>query len=92
MNSFIFCPICSDVKLEVEQVENGDIYLKCPYQPDVWYLVGDCGVKAHWIVDTAFGNDVMSDGNMVICSECGQGTTCGKTNYCSNCGARMMEE
>ena len=42
-----------------------------------------------WIVDTAFGNDVMSDEQMVICSECGKGIFWGKQNYCPNCGSRM---
>lgn len=45
-----------------------------------------------WIVDTAFGNDVMSDEQMVICSECGKGIFWGKQNYCPNCGALMMDE
>ena len=44
-----------------------------------------------WIVDTAFGNDVMSGEQMVICSECGKGIFWGKQNYCPNCGAKMDE-
>ena len=46
-------------------------------------------VHGRWIIDTAFGNDVMSNGRMVLCSECGQGRFTGKTNYCPNCGAKM---
>ena len=46
-------------------------------------------VHGRWVIDTAFGNDVMSNGRMVLCSECGQGRFTGKTNYCPNCGAKM---
>ena len=49
-------------------------------------------VHGWWIIDTAFGNDVMSNGRMVLCSECGQGRLTGKTNYCPNCGAKMDGE
>ena len=42
-----------------------------------------------WIIDREFGNDVMSDEQMVICSECGKGIFWGKQNYCPNCGAKM---
>ena len=45
-----------------------------------------------WIVDTAFGNDVMSGEQMVICSVCGKGIFWGKQNYCPNCGAKMDDE
>lgn len=45
--------------------------------------------RGRWIVDTAFGNDVMSDEQMVICSVCGKGIFWGKQNYCPNCGAYM---
>ena len=48
-------------------------------------------VHGRWFIDTAFGNDVMSNGRMVLCSECGQGRFTGKTNYCPNCGAKMDE-
>lgn len=47
--------------------------------------------RGRWIVDTAFGNDVMSDEQMVICSVCGKGIFWGKQNYCPNCGAKMDE-
>lgn len=46
-------------------------------------------VHGKWIPDTAFGNDIMSNGMAVLCSECGQGLFRGKTNYCPNCGAKM---
>jgi len=42
-----------------------------------------------WLIDRKFGNDVMSDEQMVICSVCGKGIFYGKQNYCPNCGARM---
>lgn len=45
-----------------------------------------------WIVDREFGNDVMSDEQMVICSVCGKGIFWGKQNYCPNCGAKMEED
>lgn len=48
--------------------------------------------RGHWIVDRKFGNDVMSDEQMVICSECGKGIFWGKQNYCPNCGSRMVGE
>jgi len=44
-----------------------------------------------WIIDRKFGNDVMSDEQMVICSVCGKGIFYGKQNYCPNCGAKMDE-
>ena len=47
--------------------------------------------RGRWIVDTAFGNDVMSGEQMVICSVCGKGIFWGKQNYCPNCGAKMDE-
>ena len=47
--------------------------------------------RGHWIIDRKFGNDVMSGGEMVICSECGEGFFWGKPNYCPNCGTRMDE-
>ena len=48
--------------------------------------------RGRWIVDTAFGNDVMSDEQMVICSVCGKGIFWGKQNFCPNCGSRMVDE
>lgn len=48
--------------------------------------------RGRWIVDTAFGNDVMSGEQMVICSECGKGIFWGKQNFCPNCGSRMVDE
>lgn len=42
----------------------------------------------HWIVDTKFGNDIMSGSTIVICSECGHGTMSGQSQYCPNCGAK----
>ena len=48
--------------------------------------------RGHWIVDTAFGNDVMSGEQMVICSVCGKGIFWGKQNYCPNCGAYMVND
>ena len=47
--------------------------------------------RGRWIIDRKFGNDVMSDEQMVICSVCGKGIFWGKQNYCPNCGARMDE-
>ena len=44
-----------------------------------------------WIIDREFGNDVMSNEQMVICSECGLGIFWGKQPYCPNCGAHMMD-
>jgi len=44
-----------------------------------------------WIIDRKFGNDVMSNEQMVICSVCGKGIFFGKQNYCPNCGAKMDE-
>lgn len=46
-------------------------------------------VHGEWIVDRAFGNDVMSGEQMVICSVCGKGIFWGKQKYCPNCGAKM---
>ena len=46
-------------------------------------------VRGKWIIDRAFGNDVMSNEQMVICSVCGKGIFWGKQNYCPNCGADM---
>ena len=43
----------------------------------------------HWIIDRKFGNDIMSNEQMVICSECKQGIFWGKQNYCPYCGAKM---
>lgn len=43
----------------------------------------------HWIIDTKFGADVMSGGQMVICSVCGRGIFYGEQNYCPHCGAKM---
>lgn len=48
--------------------------------------------RGRWIVDRAFGNDVMSGEQMVICSVCGKGIFWGKQNYCPNCGAKMDGE
>ena len=45
--------------------------------------------RGRWIIDRAFGNDVMSNEQMVICSECHKGIFWGKQNYCPNCGAKM---
>ncbi len=45
-----------------------------------------------WIVDRAFGNDVMSNEQMVICSVCHKGTFYGEQNFCPNCGAKMELE
>ena len=45
--------------------------------------------RGRWIIDRKFGNDVMSDEQMVICSVCGKGIFYGKQNYCPNCGSRM---
>ena len=45
-----------------------------------------------WIIDRKFGADIMSGGNMVICSECGKGIMYGKQNFCPNCGSGMREE
>lgn len=45
-----------------------------------------------WKVDRAFGADVMSGEQMVICSNCGKGSYSGKTDFCPNCGADMREE
>ena len=47
--------------------------------------------RGRWIIDREFGNDVMSDEQMVICSVCGKGIFWGKQNYCPNCGAKMDE-
>ena len=92
MNPFIFCPICSDVKLEIEQVESGDIYLQCPYQPEKWHLAGDCGEKAHWIGEA----DGYADGKPACdvwycsnCDYCYDGDKKPNWNYCPNCGVRM---
>ena len=46
-------------------------------------------VHGEWIVDTMFGADVMSGGQMVLCSVCGKGTFYGKSNFCPHCGADM---
>ena len=46
----------------------------------------------HWIVDTSYGNDVMSGESMVICSKCNMGKYDGPTNFCPNCGAKMTYE
>lgn len=51
-----------------------------------------CAKNAHWITDTFHGNDVMSGGSMVICSECNKGKYNGPTKFCPNCGAKMEEE
>lgn len=48
--------------------------------------------RGRWIIDREFGNDVMSDEQMVICSVCGKGIFWGKQNYCPNCGSRMVNE
>ena len=48
--------------------------------------------KGRWIIDRKFGADIMSGGNMVICSECGKGIMYGKQNFCPNCGSDMREE
>ena len=48
--------------------------------------------RGRWIVDTAFGNDVMSGEQMVICSVCDKGIMWGKQNFCPNCGALMENE
>lgn len=48
-------------------------------------------VRGKWIIDRAFGNDVMSNEQMVICSVCGKGIFWGKQNFCPNCGAKMEE-
>ena len=48
--------------------------------------------RGRWIIDRKFGNDVMSDEQMVICSVCGKGIFWGKQNYCPNCGASMQGE
>ena len=48
--------------------------------------------RGRWIIDREFGNDVMSDEQMVICSVCGKGIFWGKQNYCPNCGAYMRGE
>ena len=45
-----------------------------------------------WIVDRAFGNDVMSNEQMVICSVCHKGTFYGEQNFCPNCGTKMELE
>ena len=43
-----------------------------------------------WVVDTKFGNDVLSGGKMVTCSCCGKGGRFdGGSPYCPNCGAKM---
>lgn len=48
--------------------------------------------RGRWIIDREFGNDVMSDEQMVICSVCGKGIFWGKQNYCPNCGSLMVIE
>lgn len=45
----------------------------------------------HWVIDTKFGADVMSGGQMVTCSVCGRGIFWGRQKYCPNCGSRMDE-
>lgn len=45
-----------------------------------------------WIVDRKYGNDVLSNERMVICSNCLKGIFWGKQNYCPNCGARMVTD
>ena len=45
--------------------------------------------RGTWIVDHNFGNDIMSNSRMVICSVCRKGFFWGKQNFCPNCGARM---
>lgn len=45
--------------------------------------------RGRWIIDRAFGNDVLSGEQMVICSVCHKGIFWGKQNYCPNCGAKM---
>lgn len=45
--------------------------------------------RGRWIIDRKFGADIMSDEQMVICSECKQGIFWGRQNYCPNCGAKM---
>lgn len=40
-----------------------------------------------WVVDTEWASDVMSGGEMVLCSECGKGVL-HRSNYCPNCGSR----
>lgn len=42
-----------------------------------------------WKPDTAFGNDIMSGGRMVLCSRCGKGVMTGPVPYCPWCGAKM---
>ena len=49
-------------------------------------------VRGKWIIDRAFGNDVMSNEQMVICSACHKGIFWGKQKYCPNCGAEMEKE
>ena len=47
--------------------------------------------RGRWIIDRKFGADIMSDEQMVICSECKQGIFWGRQNYCPNCGVKMND-
>ena len=68
---------------------------KCTITGEYYHGFHECEVefvpvkRGRWIIDREFGNDVMSNEQMVICSECGKGIFWGKQNYCPNCGSRM---
>ena len=78
---------------EVPKGEIGEYILEDFIEMVAGFPTADVAEVKHgqWIVDREFGNDVMSDEQMVICSECGKGIFWGKQNYCPNCGAKMDE-
>ena len=80
------------LKKEIDDYWNPDMAVS-----EIWGVIDnaptvDAVLVKHgrWIVDTKFGNDVLSGGKMVICSRCGKGGRFdGGSPYCSNCGAKM---
>lgn len=76
---------------EIQWVERNDYSISLRRMPLYKIPTVDAVPVVHgkWIPDTAFGNDIMSNGMAVLCSECGQGHFRGKTNYCPKCGAKM---
>ena len=79
------------IKVDKEELVKALSYDRSQYEKGYADGKKDAVKHGRWIVDTAFGNDVMSGEQMVICSECGKGIFWGKQNYCPNCGAKMDE-